>query len=160
MARSLLIVGLGNRLMSDDGTGLRIAETLQDKELPEGVRVEIAGGDVLRVAGLWRGEKEIWLLDAVQGGGRPGTLVLLEHEEILALPQRHAGAHHLSLPESLRWLAASRPGMDRVRFRLWGIVPERLEPGEGVSPGLDLSIIESLRRIEKELGLEDRPLVE
>lgn len=131
--KAILVVGFGNRLMADDGAGPAVIDRLLERGLPEGARAEEGGSDALRLAGLWRGEQEIWLVDALLGGGVPGSLHRLEHEQTLALPQRHATAHQLSLPESLRWLAVALPRMASLRYRLWGITTERVEPAEGLS---------------------------
>lgn len=136
MKNSILIVGLGNRLMADDGAGPAVIDRLRQRGLPDRVRAEEAGTDALRLAGLWQEEEGIWLVDALQGRGTAGDVTLLEHEEILGLPQRHASAHRLSLPGCLRWLSVARPGMAAVRYRLWGITPARLEPVEGLSPAV------------------------
>jgi hydrogenase maturation protease len=132
----LLLVGLGNALAGDAGAGPAVVARLRAAGLPAGLRAEEGGSDALRLATLWRGEPEVWLADALQRGAPPGTVHRLEHEELLAIPQRHAGAHHLSLPECLRWLALSDPNLGRVRFRLWGIEPGRLA-AVGLTPAVE-----------------------
>ena len=130
----ILIVGFGNPLMADDGAGPALVAALRSRPLPPAVRVEDGGSDATRLAGLWRGEDEIWLVDAVIAGAPPGTVHRRNHDEVLAVPQRHATAHALSLPESLRWLAVAYPEMAAVRYRLWGIEAARVELVEGLSP--------------------------
>jgi hydrogenase maturation protease len=154
VGRSVLIVGFGNRLMADDGAGPAVIDRLRVRGLPRGARAEQGEGDALRLAGLWRGEEEIWLVDALLGGGEPGSLRRLGHEELLALPQPHATAHQLSLPESLRWLAVAQPAMADVRYRLWGITPARVEPVEGLSP----AVAEAVEIVAREMleALEGR----
>jgi hydrogenase maturation protease len=147
MDRGTLIAGFGNRLMADDGAGPAVIDRLRALDLPPGTRAEQAESDALRLADLWRGEREIWLVDALLTGEKPGTSRRLEHEELLALPQRHATAHHLSLPESLRWLAVAQPGMAALRYRLWGITPCRVEPVEGLSP----AVTEAVERVVREI---------
>ena len=132
-ASRVLVVGLGNDLMGDDGVGLEVVRRLAAAGPWPGVRIVEAGSDSLVLAELWAGEEEVWLVDALLGGAPPGTVRLLEHDELLALPQRHATAHHLSLPENLRWLALAHPGLASVRYRLWGVEPSRVEPVSGFS---------------------------
>ncbi len=153
----VLVVGLGNPLMADDGAGVAVAERLQATELPAGARAEVGGTDSLRLLSLWRGEEEVWLVDAVVRDAPPGTIHRLTHEEILSTPQRHASAHVLSLPESLRTIAAVQPDMARVRFRLWGIEPESVAPAPGLTPRvaagaetLAVEIVSELRALSGE----------
>lgn len=95
--------------------------------------METAGSDSLRLPDLWRGESDVWLVDALIRGQSPGTVHRLAHDEVLRVPQRHATVHQLSLPESLRWIALAYPEMGCVRYRLWGIEPAALGLAEGLS---------------------------
>jgi hydrogenase maturation protease len=138
----VLVVGFGNALAADDGAGPAAVERLRAAGLPEGMRAEEGGEDSLRLERLWRGEREVWLVDALARGAPPGAIRRVGHEELLAIPQGHAAAHRLSLPESLRWLAIGYPEMASVRYRLWGIEPERLAPGVGLSPAVARAVAE------------------
>ena len=130
----LLVVGFGSSLRADDAVGLAVAEILAAGPTPDGVRVTTAGSDALRLPSLWQGEPRIWLVDAVIRGQAPGSLHILEHDDVLAVPQKHATVHQLSLPESIRWINLTYPEMATVRYRLWGIEPGSLELEEGLSP--------------------------
>jgi len=131
-----LVVGFGNTLAGDDGVGPAVVRRLAALGAPGLVRMVEAGTDALDLAGLWRGEARVWMVDALLRGSAPGTIHRLEHEEVLAVPQRHATVHHLSLPECLRWLALAEPAMAAVRYRLYGVEPGRLGLGEGLSPAV------------------------
>jgi hydrogenase maturation protease len=130
----VLVVGLGNVLAGDDGLGPETVAILRSEKLPEECRVEEAGCDGLVLAGLWKGEPEVWLVDSVARGAPAGTVHRLDHDEILGLPQTHAGAHQLSLPETLRCLRLAFPHMAHVRYRLWGVEPGRVGPPAGMTP--------------------------
>jgi hydrogenase maturation protease len=129
----ILIVGFGNPLMADDGVGPEVVRRLASSPLPAGVRVEDGGSDALRLPSIWRGEAAVWIVDAVTGGGEPGEVVRLGHAEVLAVPQRHATAHALSLPEALRWIALTYPEMASVRYRMWGMVAADVTLRAGLS---------------------------
>jgi hydrogenase maturation protease len=149
----ILIVGFGNPLMADDGAGIEVTRRLAVQRLPAGVRVEDGGGDSLRLPGLWRGEAKVWLVDAVAGGGAPGSIVRLGHEQVLAVPQRHATAHALSLPEGLRWISLSYPEMAAVRYRFWGIVTRDLSPQVGLSSEVSAAVERVVEEILRKLGV-------
>ena len=143
----ILVVGFGNPLMADDGAGPEVVRRLMAVPLPAGVRVEDGGSDSLRLPGLWRGEAEVWLVDAVASGGEPGSVIRLGHEEVLAVPQHHATAHALSLPEGLRWIALSYPEMAIIRYRLWGIVARRV----ALQPVLSDEVVVAVERVVGEI---------
>ena len=148
----ILVVGFGNTLMADDGAGPEVVRRLTAERIPPGVRVEDGGADSLRLPGVWRGEAEVWLVDAVAGGGEPGSIIRLGHDEVLAVPQRHATAHALSLPEGLRWITLSFPEMAAVRYRFWGIVVRHLSLASGLSEEVGAAVDRVVSEILRESG--------
>ncbi len=133
MSPRLLIVGYGNLLMGDDGAGLAVTARLRQVALPADVRLEDGETDALALRSMWRGEPDIWLIDAVCCDLPPGSVRDIRHDDLLAIPQAHATAHQLSVPESLRWLSLTYPEMAEVRFRLWGISAAHVRAGQGLS---------------------------
>jgi hydrogenase maturation protease len=128
-----LVVGFGNPLMGDDGVGAAVVAELDDIGAPPGLRLATLA-DVLHLPSAWRGEARVWMVDAVLCDAAPGAVHRRGHAEVLGNPQRHATVHHLSLAEGLRWIVHSCPAMAGVRFRLWGVEPESVEPVEALSP--------------------------
>lgn len=137
---STLVVGLGNSLMADDGAGVEVTRKLRERALPPSVRIVDADTDVLQLLSLWRGEEHVWLVDALASGAPRGTIHELDNDQVLALPQRHATAHFLSLPESLRWLALTSPELGKTCFRLWGIEVDRVEPRVGLTAEVEAAV--------------------
>jgi hydrogenase maturation protease len=132
--------------MADDGAGPEVVRRLVTAPLPPGVRAADGGSDSLRLPSLWGGEPEVWIVDAVSGS-RGGGIVRLGHEELLAVPQRHATAHALSLPEALRWIALAYPEMATVRYRMWGIAARDL----GLHAGLSDAAAADAGRVAREV---------
>jgi hydrogenase maturation protease len=127
----ILILGLGNPLMADDGVGHAVIERIRRAVPPTTARAEWAP-DVLSLPGLWRAEGEVWLVDAMIRGAAPGSVHRLDHADLMALEQRHESAHHLSLPESLRWIALAFPKMASIHYRLWGVEPREVVARRGL----------------------------
>jgi hydrogenase maturation protease len=153
MNASVLVVGFGNPLMGDDGAGPAVAQRLRSETPELSGRVEEGGTDATHLALLWRGEPDVWLIDAAILGAAPGTVHRLPHAVLLRASQAHGGAHRLSLPECLRWLAQCEPGMAAVRFRLWGIEPQVLAPGRaGLSPAVSRAVASVASEIASRLG--------
>lgn len=78
-ARNVLVAGIGNVLLGDDGFGVEVARLLAQRELPRGVRVADFG---IRGMDLAYELTEDWdaavLVDAVGRGEPPGTLFVIE----------------------------------------------------------------------------------
>lgn len=129
---SVLVLGLGNALMADDGFGPAVAAAVREAGLPLGAAA-VEAPDVLQLSRLWRGEAEVWLVDAVATGDHPpGTIHRIAHHELLELAPCTGSAHHLDLVDALRWLLHGSPVLAEVRFRLWGAEPERVGPWSGL----------------------------
>jgi hydrogenase maturation protease len=80
--RSILIAGIGNAWLRDDGFGGEVARRLEDRPLPEGVDVMDAGTGGLDLAyEVMRGYDALVILDVSRQGGEPGTLYVMEPDE-------------------------------------------------------------------------------
>jgi hydrogenase maturation protease len=80
--RSILIAGVGNAWLRDDGFGGEVARRLEQRELPPGVTVMDAGTGGLDLAyEVMRGYDALLILDVSQQGGAPGTLYVMEPDE-------------------------------------------------------------------------------
>src|ERR1700730_651329 len=80
--RRILIAGVGNAWLRDDGFGGEVARRLERLELPEGVAVMDAGTGGLDLAyEVMRGYDALVILDVSRQGGEPGTLYVMEVTE-------------------------------------------------------------------------------
>lgn len=79
--RSILVAGVGNVFLGDDGFGVEVVRRLAGRELPEGVEVGDFGIRGMDLAyALQDGYEAVVFVDAVPRGGKPGTLYLIEPE--------------------------------------------------------------------------------
>jgi len=78
----VLVAGVGNVLRGDDGFGIAVVQRLaQHPDLPPTVKiVEVGIGGISLVQELFDGYDVLLIVDAVERGGTPGTLYLLEPE--------------------------------------------------------------------------------
>ncbi len=80
--RKVLIAGVGNAWLRDDGFGAEVARRLEQRDLPEGVAVMDAGTGGLDLAyEVMRGYDALVILDVSRQGGEPGTLYVMEPDE-------------------------------------------------------------------------------
>jgi hydrogenase maturation protease len=80
--RSVLVAGVGNAWLRDDGFGGEVARRLAARELPAGVSVMDAGTGGLDLAyEVMRGYDALVILDVSRQGGEPGTLYVIEPDE-------------------------------------------------------------------------------
>ncbi len=75
----ILVAGIGNAWLRDDGFGGEVAKLLADRELPAGVTVSDFGAGGLDLAyEVMRGYDALILIDVSRQGGDPGTLYVME----------------------------------------------------------------------------------
>jgi len=144
----LLIVGLGNPMMADDGVGHEVLHRLESCDLPDRVRLVAIDGDVLALTRLWRGESAIWLVDAVSSDRPPGTVKVYEHHQLCELPSGGLSVHHPSIGEALRWMLHAKPSMAATVFRLFGIEVGDVRLEQCLSPAVKSAVERLVDEIE------------
>ena len=78
----ILVAGIGNTWLRDDGFGSEVARRLQERALPDGVAVmDAATGGLDLAYEVMRGYDALVILDASRQGGEPGTLYVMEVSE-------------------------------------------------------------------------------
>lgn len=77
----VLVLGVGNPILSDDGVGIHVARELKKKGLP-GVDVEELAASGLELLDVVRGYDKVIIIDAIQTSqGKPGELFVLEEKD-------------------------------------------------------------------------------
>lgn len=80
----ILVIGVGNPLMGDEGVGPRLVEFLLDGyEWPDTVDVEDVGTMGYMIIDMFRGREHVLVLDAIRDTGlEPGSILQLTPDEI------------------------------------------------------------------------------
>lgn len=82
LKKRVMIAGVGNMFMKDDGFGGAVVQKLLLNNFPEGVEIKDFGTGGLKLAyDLMRGYDGLILLDASKRGEAPGTLYRIEPKE-------------------------------------------------------------------------------
>jgi hydrogenase maturation protease len=144
----ILIAGLGNLLLRDDGVGVHVVQALQRCALPGGVLAVEVGTAPLDSLHLLEWATEVHAIDAVEAGGPPGTLYRLGLAE--------AGADgRMSLHElGLRSVCHLLPPERRPRVTVWGVEPEIIDFGLDLSPAVQRSVPELVRMLRDRIGMD------
>lgn len=72
--RRILVLGLGNILLRDEGVGAHVAALLQKEPLPADVEVVDGGTAALDALLLVEGIDKLVVIDALRAGQKPGTI--------------------------------------------------------------------------------------
>jgi len=153
----VLVLGLGNVLLGDDGVGPALLQAVQT--MYAGVSaVECIDGGTLGMAllGYLAGREALIILDAFACGEDAGTVSVLEGAELLGCGvTRSATAHEGNAGE----LLAAAQLLDELPARIFlvGIEPERVRTEIGLSESVASAIPAAL---ERTCGVVERVLAE
>jgi hydrogenase maturation protease len=132
-----LIAGLGNIFEGDDGFGVEVARALSATQWPDGVELRDYGIRGVHLAyQLLEAYDLVVIVDAVQRGGEPGTIYVIEHaaDEGAPEPAQDApvlDAHDLA-PDGVLALVPMLGGT-LGRVMVIGCEPATITPAIGLS---------------------------
>lgn len=145
-----LVLGVGNKLMSDEGVGVHVIERLSaGYEISE--EVQILDGGTLGMDLLYylEGIENLLLVDAVETHKDPGTIIHLEGEEVPAFLALKISPHQIGVPDMLA--AARFKDLYPKRLVLWGIQPELMEIGLDLSPLVESKVEILVNKLAEQL---------
>ncbi len=147
----ILVIGMGNVLMQDEGVGVRAVEELeQHYRIPEGVELVDGGTTGMELFEPMRGASSLIIADAVNTGAPYGTLVRIANEEIPAFFQTKLSNHQLGVSDLLALLALKGETPDQVT--IVGMVPHSLENRLGLTPEAEAGLEGMVRMLVEELA--------
>ncbi len=146
-----VVLGLGNTLNRDEGLGVHCLEPLRErlKDRPE---IEVLDGGVLGMDLLPLVEacSHLLILDAVDAGRPPATIVELGGSEIPLFSRLKLSWHQVSFQEVLQF--ADVRGRLPAHLHLVGAQPADVSTGYGLSPAIELLVPDILDRAVAVLG--------
>jgi hydrogenase maturation protease len=133
----LLVIGIGNILLRDEGAGVRVAEWVghanegRPHGFPPRTRVVDGGTLGLELLPMLEDARAVVLIDAVNLHGAPGDVAVLRGERLKGTLANHLSPHEVGIGDLL------------AAGRLAGTLPEQIalvgiQPGE-IAVGLDLT---------------------
>lgn len=134
---SILVIGVGNILLRDEGVGVRVARELHrlaasgHVALPPATRVVDGGTLGLDLLPLIEDSRALLMIDAVELGGPPGTVRVLRADELHGALAGHVSPHQVGIGDLL------------AAARLMGTLPDAvalvaIQPAE-IAIGLELT---------------------
>jgi hydrogenase maturation protease len=149
--KRVLILGLGNPLLGDEGIGLRAVEELKGLELPDGVTVAEGGTTGLGLVSLMEGYQRVIVVDAADMGHPPGRVVRFTPSEAqLKTAEAPLSLHQIGLGEALALADALE--VAPAELVIIGVQPRRVEMGAGLSSEVEGAIPQIIRIILDELN--------
>ncbi len=140
MTCNALVLGLGNPIMGDDGLGLAaLARLARDWDLPPSVSLVDGGTWGMNLLPQIETADQLILLDAIRAGTPPGTLVVIERDE---LPRYFSLKISPTRSTSARcWAGGSRAGYSLPAAAVAiGAEPLEVELGTSLTPAVEARV--------------------
>ncbi|MCL6415150.1 HyaD/HybD family hydrogenase maturation endopeptidase [Aestuariirhabdus sp. Z084] len=157
---TILVLGIGNILLSDEGIGVRVVEALEQgySFTPE---VDLVDGGTagMELLDSIANREQVILIDAVNTGDAPGTLVTLRDDQVPAMFRQKISPHQLGMSDLLAIMSLT--GEMPRHFTLFGVVPVSMDTSLSLTPEIEAcreQMVQSCLEELSRLGVRAEPL--
>ncbi len=151
VSMNVLVLGVGNILLSDEGVGVRVVEALVERfDLPDTVEVVDGGTSGMDMLDMIGDRDHLILVDAVRSAGGPGCIVRLSGDEVPAFFRTKISPHQLGISDvlaALRLLEREPKGITLI-----GIEPVDLRTAIELSPAIAAKVESMVGMVVDELS--------
>ncbi len=148
--RPILVLGIGNILLRDEGVGVRVIEQMQKMHLPDDVELVdggTAGADLLDVLAERR---KVIVIDAVQADCEPGTVLRFTADDLVQPDGVAMSLHELGLGEALKM--TRQLGCAPRDVVVFGIKPKDTGCGLELSEEVEASVSKVVELVMAEIS--------
>ena len=145
----IAVVGIGNLLLKDEGTGVHIARALQQMDIPQDTKI-IDGGTSPDLPYYLKDTDKLIIIDAVKGGSKPGTVYRFHSHDVDIESASTGSAHEMGLEQSLRIMKLM--GSEPREIVIIGVEPKEIDWGTELSAELQQKIPEIVNIVLKEIN--------
>ena len=149
MSARVVVIGVGNPLLGDEGLGIAAVERLGGDRACD---VELVDGGTASLDALLDAKEaqRVIVVDAIDGGREPGTLLRLDGRELVGLAGTpELSLHQVGLKENV--CLAQLSGFDVDRLVVVGMQPAGIEPCMHLSPAVEKGMGALLSEIRQEI---------
>ena len=141
---SVLVLGVGNYLMGDEGIGVRAIQDLDEKEIPDFLDLLDGGTGGFSLLNCFEAYRHIILVDATMDGRPAGSIRLIEPRFAADFPSA-LSVHDVGLKDMIEavYLMEERPKLYLFTVSIEEIKPMCLD----LSPDVERAIPELTRQI-------------
>ena len=150
-----LVIGIGNILLRDEGVGVRVVVELERRRAdgrlmaPPGTRFVDGGTLGLELLPMLADASSVVLVDAVNLGHPPGTVVVIRGEEIEGTLSGHVSPHQVGVADLVA--AARLMGVMPRNSSLVGIQPAEIDIGLDLTPQVEAAVLCAMSQVSAEL---------
>jgi hydrogenase maturation protease len=155
----VLVLGLGNCLIEDEGVGIAALEYLRQHYcLPDDVELLDGGTSGMGLLDDLRSRKQVIVLDAVRTGHQPGELVVLTNEQVPAFFRSKISPHQLALSDVLAVLTLTHEQPENIA--VIGVEPVSLKTRIGLSKMVKQQLKPMVEQVIRQLNASGYSVME
>lgn len=146
----VVVIGVGNLLLKDEGVGIHTVRVLQEMDLPQDVKL-IDGGTAPDLIAYTQAGDRLIIVDAARAGGKPGTIYRFHPRDLSPEDNNIVSLHELGVVANLRLMALTNnePG----EIVIIGVEPKEIGWGTELSDELQSRIPEIVKTVLAEIGI-------
>jgi hydrogenase maturation protease len=143
-SRSILVLGVGNYLMGDEGVGVHLIHYMASADLPEGVDILDGGTGGFLLLNCFEAYRTVIFVDATMDGQPPGTISLLRPKFASDFPTA-LSVHDVGLKDMIEavYLMDAQPDIHLFTISVSGITPMTVD----LSPEVEAAIPAAVDRV-------------
>ena len=149
--KKIIIVGVGNRLLGDEGLGLHIIDNLSQIPMPTNVNIINCGCDLLSLIPYLNEPQKIIVIDAIRARGKPGKIYRFDYCELEVGDVKMRSSHQVGAIDALGLLKQIYPILIDCEVVIIGMEPKAVELTTCLSKEVKESIADILRLIFGEI---------
>ena len=147
--KNILILGVGNILLKDEGVGVHVVKKLKEVPLPVNVEVLDGGTAGFDLVDFIAGRKKIIVIDAVKAGEKIGTIYRLPEENLKIKPKTIMSFHEVDLLDAIHMSIVMDEKPEEIV--VIGIEPKDMSDGTELSPEIEERIPRIIEVVMEEL---------
>lgn len=154
--KHVLVLGLGNILLRDEGIGVRVVEQLQKQSLPSNIDVIDGGTASLDVLLLAQNIDKLVIIDALKAGNKPGSIYKASFDASQRKEIENAfehdckiSLHQMGLIDALA--AAEKTNCAPKEIVIIGVEPQEIDYGLELTDEVKKKIPEIVSIVLKEI---------
>lgn len=151
----ILILGIGNILLADEGVGVHVVKELEKRKYPDHVNILDGGTGGFHLLSIFEQYQKIILIDATLDGNAPGTVNLLQPKYSKDFPKT-LSSHDIGLKDLIESsaLLGFMPEVSLITVSISDNQPIDMELSEVVSTSVPkvIELINKILRDQSEIG--------
>ncbi len=148
--KPILVLGVGNLVLKDEGVGVHVAQRMQEMDLPSHVEVLDGGTMGFDLLDDIEGRKKVVIVDTVKGGQPPGTVYRMTIDDIDEMPKSRVSLHDIDMTDVFK--LADLFEIEKPEIVIIGVEPKDMESTSmELSPEVEAQIPKVIEVVMREI---------